>query len=113
MQSSLRHHRNELRRLPVTRRKDVTRMLKAIRPQESREACGRKAGEAADELESMRPGAAAGTVRGGFAETLAYTEFQPEHWCRSRTNNGIERIDREIRRRVVDLPGRQTRPSCC
>ena len=106
----MRHHRNELRRLPVTRRKAVTRMLKAIRAQESREACGRKAGEVADELESMWPGAAAGTVRGGFAETLAYTEFQPEHWCRSRTNNGIERIDREIRRRVVDLPGRQLDP---
>ena len=64
------------------------------------EACGRKAGEAADELESMRLGAAARTVRDGFAETLAYTEFPPEHWRRIRTNNGIERINREIRRRT-------------
>lgn len=38
------------------------------------------------------------TVSDGFAETLAYTEFPPEHWRRIRTNNGIERIDREIRR---------------
>lgn len=45
-------------------------------------------------------GAAAKTVRDGFAETLAYTEFLPEHWRRIRTNNGIERIDREIRRRT-------------
>ena len=45
-------------------------------------------------------GAAANTVRDGFAETLAYTEFLPEHWRRIRTNNGIERIDREIRRRT-------------
>lgn len=44
-------------------------------------------------------GAAARTVRDGFAETLAYTEFPPEHWLRIRTNNGIERINREIRRR--------------
>ena len=44
-------------------------------------------------------GAAARTVRDGFAETLAYTEFPPEHWRRIRTNNGIERINREIRRR--------------
>ena len=56
--------------------------------------------EVADELESMRLGAAAGTVRDGFAETLAYTEFPPEHWRRIRTNNGIERINREIRRRT-------------
>lgn len=40
------------------------------------------------------------TVRDGFAETLAYTEFPPEHWRRIRTNNGIERINREIRRRA-------------
>ena len=49
---------------------------------------------------SMRLGAAARTVRDGFAETLAYTEFPPEHWRRIRTNNGIERINREIRRRT-------------
>lgn len=43
--------------------------------------------------------AAARTVRGGFAETLTYTEFPPERWRRTRTDNGIERINREIRRR--------------
>lgn len=47
----------------VTRRKAAARMLKGIHAQESREACGRKAGEVADELESMRPGTAARTVR--------------------------------------------------
>lgn len=45
-------------------------------------------------------GAAARTVSDGFAGTLAYTEFPPEHWRRIRTNNGIERIDREIGRRT-------------
>ena len=38
------------------------------------------------------------TMRDGFVETLAYTEIPPEHWRRIRTNNGIERINREIRR---------------
>ncbi len=75
-------------------------MLKAIHAQESHEAYGRKAEEVADKLESMRLGAAARTVRDGFAETLAYTEFPPEHWRRIRTNHGIERINREIRRRT-------------
>lgn len=45
-------------------------------------------------------GTAARTVRDGLAETLACTEFQPEHWRRIRTNNGIEHINREIRRRT-------------
>ena len=39
-------------------------------------------------------------MRDGFVETLAYTEFPPEHWRRIRMNNGIERINREIRRRT-------------
>ena len=80
--------------------KAVARMLKAIHAQESREACSRKAAEVADELDGMRLGAAARTVRDGFSETLAYTDFPPEHWRRIRTNNGIERINREIRRRT-------------
>lgn len=45
-------------------------------------------------------GTAARTVRDGFAETLTYTEFPPVHWRRIRTNNGIERINREIGRRT-------------
>lgn len=75
-------------------------MLKAIHARESREACRRKAKKVADELESVRLGAGVRTVRDGFAETLAYTEFPPEHWRRIRTNNGIERINREIKRRT-------------
>lgn len=49
---------------------------------------------------SIRLRATARPVHGGRAETLAYTEFPPEHWRRIRTNNGIERINREIRRRT-------------
>ena len=90
-------YRNVLGRVPVTRRKAAARMLKAIHAQESREACSRKV---ADELDGMRFGAAARTVRDGFAETLAYADFPPEHWRRIRTNNGIERINWEIGRRT-------------
>lgn len=48
----MRHSRNVLGRAPVTRRKAVARMLKAIHAQESRAACGKKAEEVADELGS-------------------------------------------------------------
>lgn len=33
-------------------------------------------------------------------ETLTYTRFPMEHWRRIRTNNSIERLNREIRRRT-------------
>lgn len=33
-------------------------------------------------------------------ETLAYADFPGEHWTRIRTNNVIERLNREIRRRT-------------
>lgn len=46
------------------------------------------------------PVSTARTVIDGFAETPAYTEYPPEHWRRIRTNNGIERINREIKRRT-------------
>ena len=66
------------------------------------------------ELPWGAPVSTAKTVRDGFAETFAYTEFPPEHWRRIRTNNGIEHIDREIRRRTRPSgPTRTaTRPSC-
>ena len=36
----------------------------------------------------------------GIAETLTYCDFPSEHWTRIRTNNVIERMNREIRRRT-------------
>ena len=48
----------------------------------------------------MRLGEAARVVREGAPETLAYTAFPREHWRRIRTNNAIERLNREIRRRT-------------
>jgi transposase-like protein len=45
-------------------------------------------------------GSAAKTLEEGSAETLTYTNYPSQHWLRIRTNNGIERINREIRRRT-------------
>jgi len=38
-------------------------------------------------------------VRSTVEETLGYYHFPREHWCQIRTNNPLERIMREIRRR--------------
>src|SRR5262249_52257967 len=48
----------------------------------------------------MRLGKAAELVRASVAETLAYMAFPREHWTRLRTNNPLERLNREIKRRT-------------
>ena len=48
----------------------------------------------------MKLGQAAAIVREGVEETLSYMAFPREHWTRIRTNNMLERIMREIRRRT-------------
>lgn len=59
-----------------------------------------RAAAVADDLESIRLKEAAKVVRDGYAETLTYCEMSREHWRRIRTNNAIERPNREIRRRT-------------
>ena len=43
---------------------------------------------------------AAKKVEDGIEETLTHCDFPSEHWTRIRTNNVIERLNREIRRRT-------------
>ena len=93
-------YRNVFSKVPKSKRKLVAGKLKAIHAQESFEASEEKALRVAEDLESMRLKEAAKVVREGYAETLAYTRFPMEHWRRIRTNNAIERLNREIRRRT-------------
>ncbi len=93
-------YRNVLSSVPTGRAKEVAAMLKAIHAQEDREAALTKADAVAQKLEAMRLSKAAGVVRGGALETLSYMSFPREHWIRIRTNNVLERIMREIRRRT-------------
>ena len=89
-------------------------MLKTIHTMESHEASEAKALEVASELEAAKLGEAAKVVHEGYAETLTHTRFPHEHWRRIRTNNAIERLKREIRRRtrvVGTFPDGKT-PSC-
>ena len=95
-----RFYRNVPVRVPKPGRAGFVAMLKAFHAMESRGAVEAKALAVADELEWMRLGEAARGVRDGCGETLAYTGFPSEHWRRIRTNNAIERLNREIRRRI-------------
>ena len=74
-------------------------MLKAIHASESKEAARAKAREIVKRLREMKLASAASWVEGCVEETLTYYGFPSSHWRRIRTNNPMERIIREIRRR--------------
>jgi transposase-like protein len=93
-------YRNVLTVAPRGRAREVAAMLKAIHAQEDREAALIKASAVAAKLEAMKLGNAAAIVREGAAETLTHMHFPPEHWRCIRTNNPLERLNREIRRRT-------------
>ena len=75
-------------------------MLKAIHAQECKKATREKAKAVAEELRSMKLKEAAKKVEDCIEEALTYCDFPSEHWARIRTNNVIERLNREIRRRT-------------
>ena len=50
-------------------------------------------------LREMRLAKAAEIVEASVDETLSYYDFPPEHWRSIRTNNPLERLNREIWRR--------------
>ncbi len=66
-------------------------------PRGGREEGGGRCGEAAgDEASARRPRSS----RRACSETLRYMAYPREHWTRIRTNNALERLMREIRRRT-------------
>lgn len=95
--------RNVLSKTPPTHRQWASAALKAIFAMESRESALAKAESVAAEMEARRLKAAANCLReGGGGETTTYLlpEFPDGHRRRIRTNNMIERLNREIRRRT-------------
>ena len=48
----------------------------------------------------MKLSSAAKKLQDGIEETLTYMDFPTQHWTRIRTNNTIERLNREIKRRT-------------
>ena len=93
-------YRNVFSATPRSRMKLVAKMLKAIHAQESKSAAREKARQVAEALRAMKLRDAAKKVEDSIEETLTYMEFPYEHWLRIRTNNVIERLNREIRRRT-------------
>jgi transposase-like protein len=93
-------YRNVFSAIPRSKMKIVAKMLKAIHAQESKKAAREKADQIVQTLRDMKLKEAAKKVEDSIEETLTYMVFPYEHWLRIRTNNVIERLIREIRRRT-------------
>jgi len=93
-------YRNVFSVTPRSKMKEVAAMLKAIHAQESKEAAKEKAEAVAIKLREMKLKEAAKKIEDGILETLTYMDFPYAHWTKIRSNNVIERLNREIRRRT-------------
>ena len=93
-------YRNVFSVVPKQKVKEVAKMLKAIHAQEDREAALEKTKAVVEKLRKMKLTKAAGKVDEYITETLTYMSFPEQHWTRIRTNNTLERLNREIKRRT-------------
>ena len=93
-------YRNVFSVVPRGKIRTVAMMLKAIHAQESKEAARLKAAQVAEKLREMKLIAAARKVEDSIEETLTFMNFPSQHWTHIRTNNTLERLNREIKRRT-------------
>ena len=93
-------YRNVFSVVPKSKVKTVAKMLKAIHARESKRSAREKAKAVVAELRAMKLKEAAKKVEDSIEETLSYYDFPSEHWVKIRTNNVIERLNREIRCRT-------------
>jgi len=93
-------YRNVFSRVPSTKVREISHMLKAIHAQESRAAAQEKAVAVITELRHQKLRRAAQLIEDSIGETLTYYAFPDSHWRKVRTNNPLERIMKEIRRRT-------------
>ena len=95
-------YRNLLSWVPASKQKRVSALLKAIHAQEDKEAALKlkKAADVCEKLDAMKLAKVAELVRGSLEEVLGYMAFPSEHWKRIRSNNLLERVNKEVRRRT-------------
>ena len=94
--------RNILAKVNPKNRDWAADALKAVFSMETRDKALEKAESVAGEMEARKLKEAASCLRDGIGETTTYLldDYPREHRRRIRTNNMIERLNREIRRRT-------------
>jgi len=93
-------YRNVFTKVPFNKISEVSDMLKAIHAQENKAEAKKKSINVITRLREMKLKDAAKIVEDGIDETLTYYSFPPQHRRRIRTNNRLERLLKEIRRRT-------------
>ena len=93
-------YRNVWSLVPATKVRTVAQMLKAIHASEDRPAAEEKTRQGVAKLREMKLPMAAEHVQQNAPETFGYFAFPAEHWRNLRTNNPLERVIREVRRRT-------------
>ena len=93
-------YRNVFSHVPNAKIREVADMLKAVHASEDRQAADKKVEDVIAKLKAYKLWAAAEMIEETAHETLSYYAFPSQHWRRIRTNNPLERLMREIRRRT-------------
>jgi putative transposase len=91
--------RNLLTRVPKSAQSFVATMVRSIFAQPDSESVNEQHGRIVVQLEGRFPEAAALLDEAG-PEILAFTGFPKEHWRQLWSNNSLERLNKEIRRRT-------------
>jgi len=93
-------YRNILSKVVRLKSEEVMKPVKAIHAQEERLEALKKVKTILSKLKRMKLDTAAKVVEEAAHETLQYLDFPHKHRTRTRTNNPLERINKEIRRRT-------------
>ena len=96
-------YRNVFSVVPHGKVRTVAMMLKAIHAQESKASARLKAKQVAETFREMKLKAAVKKIEDSIEETLTFMEFPSQHWTRIRTNNALEWLNREIKRRTKPI----------
>jgi transposase-like protein len=91
--------RNLLTRVPKSAQSFVATMVRSIFAQPDADTVHEQHRRIADQLETRFPEAAA-LLEEAAADLLAFTGFPKEHWRQLWSNNSLERLNKEIRRRT-------------
>src|SRR5881398_150771 len=91
--------RNLLTRVPKAAQSFVATMVRSIFTQPDAETVHEQHRRIADQLETRFPEAAA-LLEQAAPDLLALTSFPKEHWRQLWSNNSLERLNKEIRRRT-------------
>src|SRR5213592_4993965 len=91
--------RNLLTRVPKSAQSFVATMVRTIFAQPDAETVHEQYRRIVDQLETRFPEAAA-LLEEAATDLLAFTSFPKEHWRQLWSNNSLERLNKEIRRRT-------------